>query len=131
LPPEYPRELRFIGDHLRTERLKRGLLQREVAEIIGVNVMTVNGWEMGRDEPKVSYVPAILRFLGYDPFKGEMSLGERLRVERWKRGLTQHKLGRRLGIATCTLQKLETGKEVKDARVLAAVRRFVEGEGGG
>jgi transcriptional regulator with XRE-family HTH domain len=54
------------------------------------------------------------------------SLGERLRWARWRRGLTQHELARELGIATCTLQKLESGRAVKDARVLAAVGSFLE-----
>lgn len=131
LPPEYPRELRSVGDHLRTERLKRGLLQREAAEVIGVTAMTVNAWETGRDEPKVSYLPAILAFLGYDPFTGEMGFGERLRTERRRRGLTQVKLARELGIATSTLQKLEAGGEVTEGRVVQAVRGFLEGRGVG
>jgi len=131
LPPEYPAQLRSLGDHLRAERLKRGLLQKQVAAELGVNVNTVVGWEVGREEPKVSYIPAILRFLGYDPFSGEMSFGERLRTERRRRGLTQHQLAEQLGIGNCVLQKLETGGETKDERVLAAVRGFIEGAGSG
>jgi hypothetical protein len=93
--------------------------------------MTVNAWETGRDEPKVSYLPAILAFLGYDPFTGEMGFGERLRTERRRRGLTQVKLARELGIATSTLQKLEAGGEVTEGRVVQAVRGFLEGRGVG
>ncbi|HTG36064.1 MAG TPA: helix-turn-helix transcriptional regulator [Thermoanaerobaculia bacterium] len=127
LPPEYPGELRSLGDHLRTERLKRGLLQKEVAAIIGVEVSTVVGWEVGRAEPKVSYLPAILAFIGYDPFPEAKSFGERLRVERWKRGLTQYQLARQLGVYKDTITLLETGKEVTNERVLEAVRAFLEG----
>lgn len=32
--------------------------------MLGVEVNTVVGWEVGRAEPKVSYLPAILEFLG-------------------------------------------------------------------
>ncbi|HKI04652.1 MAG TPA: helix-turn-helix transcriptional regulator, partial [Thermoanaerobaculia bacterium] len=109
LPPEYPRELSSLGDHLRKRRLDRGLLQKEVAEILGVTTMTINAWETGRDEPKVSYVPAIIGFIGYAPFSGEMSFGERLRVERWKLGLTQKKFARRLAQSYC--QELWTAND--------------------
>jgi transcriptional regulator with XRE-family HTH domain len=126
LAPEYTQELRTLGDHLRRERLKRGLLQREAAQKIGVTVMTVNGWEVGRAEPKVSYIPAILGFLGYDPFPEVTSLGERLRQERERRGLTQHKLARLLGTTQALVSLLETGGEVTNRRVLAAVRSFLE-----
>lgn len=131
LPPEYPQELRSLGDHLRTERLRRGLLQREAAREIGVTVMTVNGWEMGRAEPKVSYIPAILGFLGYDPYPEATSLGEGLRQERERRGLTQHKIARLLGTTQALVSLLETGGEVTNRRVLAAVRRFLESAGRG
>lgn len=56
--------------------------------IIGVNVNTIVGWEVGRAEPKVSYLPAILEFLGYNPFPQAQSLGERLRTARHRKGLT-------------------------------------------
>jgi transcriptional regulator with XRE-family HTH domain len=125
LPPEYPRELRSLGDHVRAERLKRGLLQKEVAAVLGLTVNTVVGWEIGRAEPKVSYIPAILGFLGYDPFPEAASFGERLRAERWRRGLIQHQLARLLHVTQTTLSKLENGWETKDERVLAAVRGFL------
>lgn len=125
LPPEYPRELRSIGDHLRTERLKRGLQQKEVAATIGVDVNTIVGWEVGRAQPKVSYLPRIIGFLGYDPFQGEMTIAKRLRVERWKRGLTQYELARQLGVYKHTITLLETEKEVTNKQALAAVRRFL------
>lgn len=128
LPPEYPRELRSLGDHLRTKRLKRGLEQKQVAAIIGVNVNTIVGWEVGRAGPKVLYLPAILSFLGYDPFSGEMSLGKRLRAKRRSLGLTQKRLAHQIGIATSIVQKLEAGRETKDERVLRAVQKFLEGK---
>jgi transcriptional regulator with XRE-family HTH domain len=128
LPPEYPREAKTLGDHLRTVRLTRGLLQREVAELLGVTTMTVNGWETGRKAPKVSYLPAILEFLGYDPFPGAKSLGERLRAARRRLGLTQVKLAKELGVNQSSVTKLETGGEVINLRVLAAMQEFLETE---
>jgi transcriptional regulator with XRE-family HTH domain len=126
LPPEYPKELRTIGDHLRKARLNRGLLQKEVAETLGVEVNTVVGWEIGRAQPKVSYLPRITAFLGYEPFPAAVSLDERLRIERYRRGLTQHQLARLLGTTQAVVSLLETGGEVANEEVLAVVRRFLE-----
>lgn len=42
-----------------------------------------------------------------------MTLGERIREEREKRGLSQADLGRRVGISQVTVNKIETGKTVK------------------
>ena len=44
-----------------------GLLQREVAEIIGVSVSSIFNWEHGV-EPELQYNPSIIKFLGYIPF---------------------------------------------------------------
>ena len=48
LGEKYPEERRTLGDHIRAARLERGLLQREVAEAIGVRCGTVNKWECNR-----------------------------------------------------------------------------------
>jgi transcriptional regulator with XRE-family HTH domain len=44
-----------------------GLLQREVAEIIGVTESSIWKWEHGI-EPELQYNPRIIKFLGYIPF---------------------------------------------------------------
>jgi hypothetical protein len=38
-----------------------------VAELIGVDLFTVLNWERGATKPKFRYLPAIIRFLGYNP----------------------------------------------------------------
>jgi DNA-binding XRE family transcriptional regulator len=43
------------------------LLQREVADIIGVDKTTVFNWETQGMEPSVRAIPGIIRFLGYKP----------------------------------------------------------------
>jgi DNA-binding XRE family transcriptional regulator len=44
------------------------LLQRDVADRIGVTQFTILNWEKGRTTPSISAFPGIIRFLGYDPF---------------------------------------------------------------
>jgi len=100
-------------------------LQKEVAEALGVEVNTVVGWEIGRAQPKVSYLPRIIAFLGYDPFPAAVSLGERLRAERQRRGLTQHQLARHLSTTQAMVSLLETGGEVTNGRLKEAVGRFL------
>jgi len=41
LPLGYPQILKTLGDHLRKRRLDLNLLQKEVAEIIGVDETTI------------------------------------------------------------------------------------------
>ena len=65
LPAQYPRELNTLGDHLRKHRLDLGLLQREIAEQIGVEESTITNWERQRTVPEIRYIPRIVEFLGY------------------------------------------------------------------
>ncbi|MBI3783979.1 MAG: helix-turn-helix domain-containing protein, partial [Deltaproteobacteria bacterium] len=65
--PAYPVEVRTLGDHLRKRRLDLGLLQREVAEHLGVDSDSICHWETGYGEPKVHLVPRIIDFVGYIP----------------------------------------------------------------
>jgi len=67
LLPGYPEFPLAIGEHIRKRRMDLGLLQREVAEIIGVVEPTIWNWEHGV-EPELQYNPKIIKFLGYAPF---------------------------------------------------------------
>jgi transcriptional regulator with XRE-family HTH domain len=57
-----------LGDHIRASRLELGMLQREVAEILGMDTTTITNWERNRCNPSARMLPRILRFLGYSPF---------------------------------------------------------------
>jgi len=63
--PKYPNELKSLGDHIRRRRLDLGLLQRQVAQQIGVDETTVYNWERNATSPSVRHFPAITQFLGY------------------------------------------------------------------
>jgi transcriptional regulator with XRE-family HTH domain len=74
-----------IGEHLRRVRLDRDLWQKDVAREIGCSAASLLNWEKGRAEPELRFLPAILRFLGYDPRAlealGDLGLGESRRLE--------------------------------------------------
>ena len=52
-----------IGHHIRNHRLKKGLLQKEVAKIIGVSEDCITYWENGRSKPMKKYHQHIEIFL--------------------------------------------------------------------
>jgi len=92
--------------------MDRGLLQREIAEIIQVTTNTIEGWEGGRSNPQLMYLPKIIEFLGYLPdcCSGIPQLSNPLFVYRVKEGITQRELAKRLGVDVTTVQAIERGK---------------------
>lgn len=110
-PPEYPKALETLGDHLRKARLDRSLLQKQVARQLGVNALTVTNWELGHTPPDLPFIPKIIEFLGYTPWDGKpRTPAERLKAYRWVRGLTQEEMARRLRVDPSTLARWERGK---------------------
>ena len=62
-----PVQPKTIGDHLRRRRLALKLLQRDVAERLGVTESSVWNWEANGSQPDFRYMPAIIGFLGLQP----------------------------------------------------------------
>lgn len=59
-----------MGDHIRKRRLNPGLLQKDVAERVGVSESTMYLWEKNRNNPKplAHLFEKIIEFLGYHPY---------------------------------------------------------------
>jgi DNA-binding XRE family transcriptional regulator len=85
----YPKDLKNLGDHIRTRRMDLGLLQSQVAEQIGVHELTITNWEVNATVPEIRYMPAIIRFLGYDPQPPAAEFSDRLACARKALGLSQ------------------------------------------
>ena len=129
LPPNYPKSLITIGDHIRKVRLDRGLRQRDVANLIGVDPFTILNWERRITNPKFRYMPAIIRFLGFNPcpIDPEAPFRVRLKASRLELGLSLKQLAKRLKLKECTIRKLESGKSKNPATdTLDKVRRLLE-----
>lgn len=75
--PGYPEEPSSLGEHLKKRRLDRELRQKDVAAELGVNFKTYENWEQGKYGPEIRFLPAIIRFLGYEPSPTPVSLPER------------------------------------------------------
>jgi len=91
-----------LGEHLRHIRLRRKLSQKEAALILGVDADSVLNWEKGRTTPPVTLMPAILRFLGYDPFPEPVTVSERMLAKRRAMGWTIKEAAERLGVDEST-----------------------------
>jgi len=126
LPRGYPGTLGTLGDHLRRRRLDLGLLQREVAERLGVAPGTVTNWELNRTSPALSSLPGIICLLGYNPTPPAASLGERLKVVRRQAGLSQEQCARLLGVDPSTLSRWERNIRVPTGRYARLAEAFVE-----
>ncbi|MFH0351338.1 MAG: helix-turn-helix domain-containing protein [Chromatiales bacterium] len=52
-----PTGLQNLGDHIGARRHELGLTQRQVAEVLRVNRVTLWYWENHRTEPQIGIVP--------------------------------------------------------------------------
>jgi transcriptional regulator with XRE-family HTH domain len=109
-PSQYPKQINTLGDYLRARRLDLNLLQRQVADQIGVHPLTITNWESNESSPETHFIPAIIRFLGYDPLPPGSSLPERLAAARKKLGLSQRKMAGMLGVDPATVKGWESGQ---------------------
>lgn len=125
----YPDALETIGHHIKTRRLDFGLYQKDVARQLGVKTETVTSWERNYTAPKLSLIPWVITFLGYDPVQDEiesLSLGERMVRARYPFGMTQKDLARRLGVDPGTLAHWEYGRRQSVQENRAKLHEFVE-----
>jgi len=99
-----------LGDHIRARRLDLSLFQSQVAELIGVCPLTITNWEGNASQPPVQYIPAIIRFLGYDPFPKGRSFPERIAAARRGSGMTQKQLAHEFGVDPTTIRDWENGQ---------------------
>lgn len=121
-----PAQPQTVGDHIRTKRLGMRMLQREVAEQIGVDKTSVFNWEANASTPEIRYMPAIIRFLGYNPLPPVKTLAEQLVQHRTTLGLSQKEAAERVGVDPSTLAKWEQGKREPAGSFLAGAKRFLQ-----
>ena len=52
------------GEKLRTLRMKEGLSQEKVAELLGITQKAVSWWELGENWPNLTDIPILARLYG-------------------------------------------------------------------
>jgi transcriptional regulator with XRE-family HTH domain len=120
-----------LGEHIRQRRLKLKLTLKEAAKLLGTDESSIIQWEKGRSVPRVYRLPAIIRFLGYNPLPEPRTVPERLVAKRLERGWSRKFAARDLGIDVSTLRDWEHGKVIlfrKHRRLVAQVLGIPESE---
>jgi transcriptional regulator with XRE-family HTH domain len=125
-PFQYPKQINSLGDHIRARRLDLKLLQKQVADQIGVHHQTITGWECNATVPEVRYMPAIIQFLGYNPLPAASSLPERLVTARRELGLSQRKMAERMGVDPASLGGWEAGRHQPTGKSLDLLARVLQ-----
>ena len=109
-----------VGDELKVERLKRGLTQHEVAEMVGVNRNFVYEMELGHHTNTIYALHKAYMFLGYVPKTlkiDETTLRGQIFIHRIKHGLTYSAIAKEIGIDKSTVARFEQGKNIKQESV--------------
>ena len=62
-----------IGERIKELRIEKNLSQMQLAKIIGVSQKAIDYWERNINEPKASYIIAIVKFfnISFDEFFAE------------------------------------------------------------
>ena len=64
--PEYPENPKTLGEHIRKARIDRGLLIKELGELIGANEASVINWEIRGRRPEDKFRQPLKRVLDID-----------------------------------------------------------------
>jgi transcriptional regulator with XRE-family HTH domain len=124
--PAHPLELALLQDPQGKKRIELGLLQRELAALLGVDPGSVNAWERNCRQPVLHRLPAIAAFVGhhFENASAQVPLGLRIAAKRRRLGLSQKALAALLGIDEGTIRRWERGEIRKRER---RIQRNVEG----
>lgn len=115
-----------LGERVRNRRLQLDLLQKDVANIIGVTEDTITNWENNHSKPDIFYFPRIINFLGYMPFKIDTStLAGKMKEYRYLNGLSQETLAKELGINESSVFYYEKGKHSPNAKTSKKLERIL------
>ena len=98
-----------------------------MAEQVGVDRTSIFNWESNA-EPEVRYMPAVIRFLGYNPLPPATTLGDQLVRRRATLGLSQKDAALKLGVDPGTLARWERGEREPAGQLLGRARHFLEHE---
>lgn len=122
---QIPVQPQTVGDHIRRRRLALKMLQKDVAKQLGVNEKSVHNWEVNASKPEIRYMPAVVRFLGYNPLPQADGLAEQLVRHRTALGLSQKAAAMRIGIDPGTLARWERGERKPEGGMLASAVGFL------
>lgn len=106
--PEVEKERSGLAGLLKRRRRELSLGQVEAAAQMGVSEFTLIKWEAGR-APSDRWYPPIIRFLDAEPWDEPRTLGDHLRAERRRRGLSMARAAVLLEVDEGTWRRWECG----------------------
>lgn len=106
--------------------MARKLTQGAAGAVLGVCASTVLNWERAKTEPPVQAMPAIFRFLGYNPFPDPKTLSERLLARRRVMGWSVKEAARQVGIDEGTWAAWEDSVSSPKGRHLALLEQLLK-----
>jgi len=114
---------------LANARRRAGLLQREVAQAMGVSLGAVGMWDCGKNMPSAEKLPKLAKLYGctVDELlagKTDSAFGRRLRALRSGRGLSQHELAKLIGVSKSSVNMYERDEREPGFRTLGAIADF-------
>jgi transcriptional regulator with XRE-family HTH domain len=118
-----------LGALLRRRRRELGQRQVDAARIIGADPKSFMWWERNERQPLDRFWPAIIAYLGHEPWQEPATLGDRLRAERRRRGLAMFEAAAAMGVDETTLWWWESGRRVpRYPRTKALVAQFLRAQ---
>ena len=124
---QIPQILETIGDHIKKRRIDLGLVQKDLAERFGTSEDSVSNWEKSERTPSFQFAPAIINFLGYNPFPFEThTLGGRIKYYRLLNGINSRELAKRLKVDKSTLFAWETNRTGPSPKSLKFLTKLIE-----
>jgi transcriptional regulator with XRE-family HTH domain len=118
---DYSESPQTLGQHLKKRRRELGLLQREVADRLGINTWTYLNWEKDKTVPVAAHFRPVVTFLGYDPTPEPTTLAERLEAKRRALGATFDQVAAYLGWDRASLTRYLNGTWHMPANRMAAL----------
>ena len=118
-----------LGAYLMGRRKELGHRRADAARIMGASWRSLMWWERNEREPLDRSWPAIIAYLGCEPWPEAQTLGERLLAERRRRGLAIFETAALMGIDETTLWWWESGKRLpRYPRTKVIVAAFLSGQ---
>lgn len=123
----FPKELQTVGNHIKSARLSRNILIKDVCSLLRINRETLRGWELGLFEPHVSHYPLIISFLGYNPCQFEIdTIAGKIKNYRYQHGLTQKQFGDLLNTEASVVWQWESNGRPPIARTQKRIFDLIE-----
>lgn len=108
-----------FGELLKTLRKERGLTQHDLGRKIGVSGASIVHYEAGKTCPRRKVFQSLLRALDVEDsyfhvtsniHENSQTFGERLKIARKARKLTQNELGEKIGLSGKSIVQYEAGR---------------------